>query len=100
MYKRQEVKLSQVKLQGNCKIQKFTERGVVVEQEGTPAELTCDDVIIALGLKSENRLADQLKEWDVPGIYVIGDARKVKNIRPVSYTHLDVYKRQVPERFF
>lgn len=84
-----EVKLSQVKLQGNCKIQKFTERGVVVEQEGTPAELTCDDVIIALGLKSENRLAEQLKEWDVPGIYVIGDARKVKNIRHATRTAYD-----------
>ncbi len=84
-----EVRLSGVKLQGNSKILEFTEKGVVVEQEGQKKEFLCDDVIIALGLKSENRLAGQLKEWDYDSVYVVGDARKVKNIRHATRTAYD-----------
>ncbi len=84
-----EVRLSGVKLQGNSRILEFTEKGVVVEQEGQKKELLCDDVIIALGLKSENRLVEQLKEWDYDSVYVVGDARKVKNIRHATRTAYD-----------
>ncbi len=42
-------------------------------------ELECDSVILAVGYQEENTLYHEL-EFDVPEIYLLGDARKVSNI--------------------
>ncbi|MDQ9869074.1 hypothetical protein RFX30_06660, partial [Acinetobacter baumannii] len=42
-------------------------------------EIPCDSVILAVGYKEENTLYHQL-EFDIPEIYLLGDAKKVSNI--------------------
>jgi 2-enoate reductase len=46
--------------------------------EGTQ-ELACDSVILAVGYKENNSLYHEI-EFDVPEIYLLGDAKKVSNI--------------------
>ena len=84
-----EVELSGVKLQGSSKILEFAEGKVVVEHDGEREEIPCDDVIVALGLKPENKLAEALMERDPVNTYVIGDAGGVKNIRNATRTAYD-----------
>lgn len=84
-----EIKKGGVKLQGSSRIVEFTDAGVVVERNGSRETLECDDVIIALGLKSENKLAMELVAADPMNVYVIGDADKVNNIRYATRTAYD-----------
>ena len=42
-------------------------------------EIPCDSVILAVGYKEENSLYHEL-EFDVPELYLLGDAKKVSNI--------------------
>lgn len=42
-------------------------------------ELACDSVILAVGYQEEDSLYHQL-EFDIPEIYLLGDAKKVSNI--------------------
>ena len=84
-----EVERSGVKFQGDSKIVRFTDEGVVVDHNGQEELLTCDDVIIALGLKSENRLGYELYAEDPMHTFIIGDAYSVKNIRNATRTAYD-----------
>lgn len=84
-----EVEKSGVKLQGSSKIVSFQDNGVVVERNGAQELLECDDVIIALGLRSENKLAKELYACDPMHTFIIGDASEVKNIRNATRTAYD-----------
>ena len=42
-------------------------------------KIPCDSVILAVGYQEENSLYHQL-EFDVPELYLLGDAKKVSNI--------------------
>ena len=84
-----EVEKSGVKLQGSSKILSFTDSGVVVDHDGVEETLTCDDVIIALGLKPENKLGWELYADDPMHTFIIGDAYEVKNIRNATRTAYD-----------
>ncbi len=46
---------------------------------GEEREIACDSVILAVGYQEEDSLYRQL-EFDVPELYLLGDARKVSNI--------------------
>ena len=46
---------------------------------GEEREIACDSVILAVGYQEEDSLYCQL-EFDVPELYLLGDARKVSNI--------------------
>lgn len=46
---------------------------------GEDREIACDSVILAVGYEEEDSLYRQL-EFDVPELYLLGDARKVSNI--------------------
>lgn len=46
---------------------------------GEEREIACDSVILAAGYQEEDSLYRQL-EFDVPELYLLGDARKVSNI--------------------
>lgn len=47
--------------------------------DGEDREIACDSVILAVGYEEEDSLYRQL-EFDVPELYLLGDARKVSNI--------------------
>ena len=76
-----EVRKAGVHLQGDSRILGFTADGVEVDHSGVRETLACDDVVIALGLRSENCLAKALSAADPMNVYVIGDADHVANIR-------------------
>ena len=84
-----EVEKSGVKLQGSSKIVEFTDEGVVVERGGQRETLACDDVIIALGLKSNCQLGRELYAEDPMHTFLIGDAYEVKNIRNATRMAFD-----------
>lgn len=50
-----------------------------METEEGKKEIACDSVILAVGYKEENLLYQEL-EFEIPEIYLLGDARKVSNI--------------------
>ena len=59
---------------------KSYEKGVLKAQTGEgEKEISCDSVILAVGYKEEDSLYHEL-EFEVPEIYLLGDAKKVSNI--------------------
>lgn len=47
--------------------------------DGKETSISCDSVVLAVGYKEENALYQEL-EFEVPEIYLLGDAKKVSNI--------------------
>lgn len=56
----------------NSRIQKITDKGIVIEQYGSQLTLSCDSVVLALGMKADLKLYDQIK--DLTQVKVVGDA--------------------------
>ena len=52
---------------------------LTAETDEGEKKIACDSVILAVGYREEDSLYRQL-EFDVPKIYLLGDARKVSNI--------------------
>lgn len=77
-----------VKVLTSSKIIKTTEKGALVDVNGTEQEIPADSVLLAVGYSSVNSLYDELK-YELPDLYMIGDARKVANI---MYAIWDAYE--------
>lgn len=56
---------------------------------GRGREIPCDSVILAVGYREEDSLYREL-EFDVPELYLLGDARKVSNIMYVIWDAFEV----------
>ncbi len=56
----------------------ITPEGLEIEGEQGPGFLATDSIVIAAGSRSENKLADDIKEL-VPEFYIIGDAKEPRN---------------------
>ena len=52
---------------------------LTADVSGEVREIPCDSVILSVGYREENHLYQEL-EFDVPEIYLLGDAKKVANI--------------------
>lgn len=86
-----EVEAGGVRLIGSHKIIEFTPEGVKVENsDGIHEIIAADTVVIALGLKSENRLAAEILSFMPLGTYVIGDADSVDTLRKANKTGFDI----------
>lgn len=86
-----EVEESNVKLVGDSKIIEFADNGVVIEdKEGSRQIMKADSVVIALGLKSENKLAQEIMTILPIDTYVVGDADGVETVRKANKTAFDV----------
>lgn len=67
-----------IKTQGGLKLKEITDKGIIVEEaNGNVKELECDTVVIATGLRGDNKLYDELKD-EVDEIYKIGDCVKAR----------------------
>jgi 2-enoate reductase len=77
-----------VKVLTSSKIIKTTEKGALVDVNGTEQEIPADSVLLAVGYSSVNSLYDELK-YELSDLYMIGDARKVANI---MYAIWDAYE--------
>lgn len=68
-----------VKTMCGAKVKKFAGGELTVECGGVEEKLPCDSVILAVGYREENSLYQQL-QFDIPELYLLGDAKKVSNI--------------------
>ena len=68
-----------VKVMTGAKARNFENGVLTVDKDGECVQVACDSVILAVGYEENNRLYHEL-EFDVPQIYLLGDARKVSNI--------------------
>lgn len=62
-----------------AKAKKYQDGKLSVSVSGEEKEINCDSVILAVGYQEEDSLYRQL-EFDIPEIYLLGDAKKVSNI--------------------
>ncbi|MBT4511019.1 MAG: FAD-dependent oxidoreductase [Chloroflexi bacterium] len=76
----------------NTAVLEIVEKHVVVRYNGEVLELPADMVILAVGMRSENRLAQELEDI-VPEIYTVGDCVKPKNAASVAYQAAQVASR-------
>lgn len=86
-----EIKDNGVRLVGDCKIIRFTDEGVVIQdRNGAEKTITADTCIIALGLKSENKLAKEIQEKLSVKTYVVGDCNSVGTVRSANMEGFNV----------
>ena len=62
-----------------AKVKSYQNGVLTAETAEGEKKISCDSVILAVGYREEDSLYRQL-EFDVPEIYLLGDARKVSNI--------------------
>jgi 2-enoate reductase len=64
----------------NLTITEFTSAGLTaIDKNGKSQELKADSIVLALGAKSDNKLAEELK-GEVRELYVIGDCVSPRKI--------------------
>lgn len=68
-----------VKIMTDAKVKNYENGILTVETADGSKELSCDSVILSVGYNEENSLYHEV-EFDVPEIYLLGDAKKVANI--------------------
>ena len=62
-----------------AKVKSYQDGVLTAETDEGEKKISCNSVILAVGYREEDSLYRQL-EFDVPKIYLLGDARKVSNI--------------------
>lgn len=86
-----EVEENKITLLGNSKIVEFSENGIVIEdKKGNIQNIPADTVVIALGLKSQNKLAEDIIPILPIDTYIIGDADKVGTVRKANKNAFDI----------
>ncbi len=68
-----------IKVMDETKVKEVNEEGLILEKDGTETLLPADTVVLAVGAKSVNELAEQLKDR-VAELHLIGDAVKPRKI--------------------
>ena len=63
----------------STKVTGFADGELSLQTPDGEKKLACDSVILAVGYKEENSLYQEL-EFEIPEIYLLGDAKKVSNI--------------------
>lgn len=61
------------------KVTGFHDGALSLEKDGHEQKLSCDSVILSVGYRENNGLYEQL-QFDIPELYLLGDAKKVSNI--------------------
>ncbi len=80
----QRMRSAQIQMETKARVVEITEKGVLAEREGATGFFEGDSVVLAVGMKSENRLAKEL-EGKVPELHIIGDAAEPRRI--IDATH-------------
>ena len=74
-----------VKMLGDRMVNEIAEDGVTVgDRNWRKEKLECDYVVEAFGMKSTNEYAQQFVQL-IPEVYVVGDAKQVKNIKQANF---------------
>ncbi|MBU0518509.1 NAD(P)/FAD-dependent oxidoreductase [bacterium] len=69
----EKLSVSKVKVRTLCRLEKITDKGVVVDNGSRKVELQAEAVILAMGYKPDKKLADTLKKETDLEVYCIGD---------------------------
>jgi len=77
-----------IEVKVNSKVKVYKDGNLEIETENGVEKIKCDSVILSVGYKEENSLYREL-EFEIPEIYLLGDARKVSNI---MYAIWDAYE--------
>jgi 2-enoate reductase len=72
----------------SSKVVKATEKGVLVDTNGSRYEILADTVVLAVGYSAEKSLYEEIK-FEISELHLIGDARNVSNI---MYAIWDAYE--------
>ncbi len=80
---------NKVEIKANCRLAAITDEGAIVTNGNVEETITSDQVIIAIGYRSEHSLYDEIK-YDYNHIYNIGDSRQVRNIRGAIWDAYEV----------
>lgn len=79
-----------VKLQVGTRVKKTQKTGVLLTRsDGTEASLDADQIILAMGYRSDNRLYQEIRDLDAE-LYLVGDAGKVANIHYAIWNAYEV----------
>jgi len=71
----------QVKIETNIRLDEIVEDGIIVtNQEGRKTKIKGDTVVLALGLKSDSQLYDEIRSLPDIAVYSIGDYAEPRNI--------------------
>ncbi|MPQ30333.1 2-enoate reductase [Clostridium estertheticum] len=73
------IPFNKIAVKTNSKVKAYKDGLLEMETENGIEKIKCDSVILSVGYKEENSLYKEL-EFEVPEIYLLGDARKVSNI--------------------
>ncbi|MDY6916851.1 MAG: FAD-dependent oxidoreductase [Chloroflexota bacterium] len=76
----QRLRAANVRMETGARVVEITERGAVVDRNGSSELVEGDTVILAVGMKCENGLAREL-DGKVPELHVIGDAVQPRRIK-------------------
>lgn len=69
-----------VKIKTSTRVKKTAKTGVILtESDGSETELSADQIILAMGYRSNNSLYQEIRDLDAK-LYQVGDAGKVANI--------------------
>ena len=70
-----------VKIETNTKLEEITEDGIIAtNQEGKKTKIKGDTVVLALGLKSDSKLYDEITSLPDIDVYSVGDYAEPRNI--------------------
>ncbi|MFC1848136.1 FAD-dependent oxidoreductase [Chloroflexota bacterium] len=72
-----------VPLYPHCPVREITRRGVYIEIGEDLFMLEADTVVLAVGARSDNKLAEELQD-SVPEIFKIGDCSQPRNVREAT----------------
>ena len=73
------IPFNNIEVRTNSKVKTYKDGILEMETEKGIEKIKCDSVILSVGFKEENSLYKEL-EFEIPEIYLLGDARKVSNI--------------------
>ncbi len=62
-----------------ARVKEYRDGALSVEVSGETRKIPCDSVILSVGYKENSSLYEEV-QFDVPEIYLLGDAKKVSNI--------------------
>jgi len=75
----QRLRQAQIGLETRVEVTEITQTGVRINRDGESHFIEADSIVMAAGMKPENRLAEELKNR-VPVVYIIGDCSQPRGI--------------------
>lgn len=80
----------EVPIYKNAKLLEIIENGIVIETAEKTIQLECDDVIMSCGYMPDTRLVDGGTQQGKTNIHIVGDVKKVGNLKTAIWEAYDL----------